>query len=521
MPVNQFATVVVLLLLILLGAGGVLILLYEVIKQQGRLLLRLDAIDGRVGLRAPAGGPSEPAGLAVGTTFPSFKLSDVAGNEVALEDLRGKKVLLVNWSPQCGFCHRIAPDLAELHDDFEKTDVRLVLAAYGEAEANRKLVDEHGLKCLLLLQKGEQVLEVFKGLGTPVAYLLDEDGRVAKPLAEGAERIPALAREAVGAAPQNGHGRQLPIVAEMKTNAMARPKPQAEPGSGPGTELKKILARFGIKTAPDCPCNDRAVQMDRAGCDWCEQNIDTILDWLEEEARRRGTICIRPAARFLVWWAIAKARRDPITTKGRSASLESVASDLAPGIQDGESTGNDSEGAGEDASQPRKNLHDRLAEKGPPLENQIVRDGLRAGMPAPGFQLPDLYGRAVSLEDYRGRQVFLVFTDPHSDSCDQLAPHLVQFDLQHRDNGLALIMVAGGEDEENRRKVERYGFEFPVVLQEGWNLSKEYGVSATPVAVFIGEDGVIAREVAQGVDDILTLATDGLMGDIVPIGATS
>ena len=105
---------VILLGLILLGAGGVLFLLFEVIKQQGRLLLRLDAIESRMGLRVSGRRAIGPAGSALGTDFPSFKLPDEAGNEVALEDLRGKKVLLVNWSPQCGYCHRIIPDLANL-----------------------------------------------------------------------------------------------------------------------------------------------------------------------------------------------------------------------------------------------------------------------------------------------------------------------------------------------------------------------------------------------------------------------
>ena len=39
-------------------------------------------------------------------------------------------------------------------------------------------------------------LEAFDGLGTPAAYLLDEAGNVAAPIAMGASHVPALAREA-------------------------------------------------------------------------------------------------------------------------------------------------------------------------------------------------------------------------------------------------------------------------------------------------------------------------------------
>ena len=46
------------------------------------------------------------------------------------------------------------------------------------------------------------------------------------------------------------------------------------------------------------------------------------------------------------------------------------------------------------------------------------------------------------------------------------------------------------------------------MLQEKWKLSKEYGIFATPVAFLIGENGVIAKDVAVGTDAILALAHD-------------
>jgi peroxiredoxin len=77
---------------------------------------------------------------------------------------------------------------------------------------------------------------------------------------------------------------------------------------------------------------------------------------------------------------------------------------------------------------------------------------------------------------------------------------------EHRGNNLEVLMVGRGDLAENRAKVEQHGFEFPVVVQDRWKLSKQYGIFATPVAFLIGEDGVIEHEVAQGVDAILDLA---------------
>ena len=73
-------------------------------------------------------------------------------------------------------------------------------------------------------------------------------------------------------------------------------------------------------------------------------------------------------------------------------------------------------------------------------------------------------------------------------------------------------MVSRGELDENRRKIREYGIDFPVVLQPRWKLSKEYGIFATPVAFLIDEDGVIAREVAWGPDQISDLARAGDRG---------
>ncbi len=157
-----------------------------------------------------------------------------------------------------------------------------------------------------------------------------------------------------------------------------------------------------------------------------------------------------------------------------------------------------------------KASRNRLTSERSLSESRIERNGLRAGTPAPRFRLPDLQGQPVSLDDYRGRHVLLVFSDPHCGPCDELAPHLARLHQEHRNNGLAVILVGRGNEEENRNKAEKFGFEFPVVLQDKWKLSKEYGIFATPVAFLIAENGVIARDVAVGKDAILALAADAV-----------
>jgi len=168
--------------LLILILGSLWAGLFLIVKQQGRILLRLDRLESPAVKDNP---PSEPSGLAVGEIFPSFRLNDLEGRSISLEDYRGKQVLLVNWSPGCGFCELIAPDLARLTSTQESLQV-LVLA-HEDAESNRTLASEQGLKCPILLVTENDIPAPFKNMGTPVAYLLDADGLVAEPMALGSD----------------------------------------------------------------------------------------------------------------------------------------------------------------------------------------------------------------------------------------------------------------------------------------------------------------------------------------------
>ncbi|HYT81490.1 MAG TPA: PqqD family peptide modification chaperone [Actinomycetota bacterium] len=157
---------------------------------------------------AEASTGGNPQGVAKGKPIPSFELPDTEGQTVSLESLRGQKLLLVNWSPTCGFCKQIAPELAELEPQLREHDIQPVLIATGEIEANRQIMEEAGLDALLLLQEPGEA-EVFSGMGTPVAYLVDEEGKNAASFAYGSDAVPALARKAAGLPPKesgdNGH----------------------------------------------------------------------------------------------------------------------------------------------------------------------------------------------------------------------------------------------------------------------------------------------------------------------------
>jgi peroxiredoxin len=138
----------------------------------------------------------EPEGLAVAAPLPDFDARTETGRRWSSRTLRGTAALIVAWSPTCRYCASIADDLAAVAPGLDDAGVELVLLATGDARANRAMLDESRLSARLVLDD-EGRAEAFAGLGTPVAYLIDTDGRVARPLALGAPAVVALARDAL------------------------------------------------------------------------------------------------------------------------------------------------------------------------------------------------------------------------------------------------------------------------------------------------------------------------------------
>ena len=76
-----------------------------------------------------------------------------------------------------------------------------------------------------------------------------------------------------------------------------------------GTQLALLLRSLGFSHTKTCGCRSKASRMDLNGCDWCEENIDTIVGWLAEEAANRGLPFLSGVGRLLVKRAIHNARK--------------------------------------------------------------------------------------------------------------------------------------------------------------------------------------------------------------------
>jgi peroxiredoxin/uncharacterized membrane protein YphA (DoxX/SURF4 family) len=189
--------------------------LLHLLRQNGRLLLRLEAVEAKLGLR-PA--PPEP-GLPVDTPAPPFRLAALDGSMVTLDSLRQAidTLLLIFIEPGCGGCDALMPDVAQWQQAYADR-LSIVLISRGAWEPNRAKAAEHQLRNFLL-QPDEETSRTYQTEGTPTAVLI-KNGRIASPVAGGADAIHALVAKAT-APPPLAKGELAPDLALPDLNGEA------------------------------------------------------------------------------------------------------------------------------------------------------------------------------------------------------------------------------------------------------------------------------------------------------------
>jgi methylamine dehydrogenase accessory protein MauD len=121
---------------------------------------------------------------------------------------------------------------------------------------------------------------------------------------------------------------------------------------------------------------------------------------------------------------------------------------------------------------------------------RLGRDGLKPGKRAPDFTLPSTAGHDVSLHDFTGRKVLLVFTQSGCSPCKAVVP-----ELNRLERGEAQVLVVNNGDTEATRKWSaEVGTRFPVLAQDKFSVSRKYEVFATPYAFLIDAKGVIVSK---------------------------
>ncbi|WP_157254538.1 peroxiredoxin family protein [Nonomuraea typhae] len=131
---------------------------------------------------------AEPRGLPIGDPAPAFALPDLNGRSVDLADLHGRSALLLFWNPACGFCEQMLPDLRAWEANGAQEGPALVVISTGTVEENRAM----GLSSAILHDETFAVGPLFGAQGTPMAVVVDAEGRIASEAVAGAPGVLTL-----------------------------------------------------------------------------------------------------------------------------------------------------------------------------------------------------------------------------------------------------------------------------------------------------------------------------------------
>jgi thiol-disulfide isomerase/thioredoxin len=281
--------------------GGVLLLfllagqwwfLVHLLRQNGRLLVRLEAVEASLatsGSVAPSqnGTPvhHEAQGLPVGSEAPNFSLSGLHGETLTLEALRSsdKPVMALFTDPGCGPCNAMLPEVGRWQEEHAQK-LTLSLISRGEVEENKTNAQEHGLSNVLV-QKDWEVSESYEVRGTPSAVLIGTDGKIASPVAGGAEGIRDLLSYAVG------QRAQLPMQPHQpQTEGQPCPNCGKVHAGAPTVEAAKKVAEDAPEVKlPNLEGNTVELANFRGeqtlvlfwnpGCGFCQQMLPELKEW--------------------------------------------------------------------------------------------------------------------------------------------------------------------------------------------------------------------------------------------------
>lgn len=127
----------------------------------------------------------------VGKAAPQFTLQNEKGDNVSLQDFKGKNVVLYFYpKDMTPGCTTEACDFRDAYEDFSSLNAVILGVSLDDASRHTKFIEKHGLPFSLLVDNNHEVAEAYgvwvlkKNFGKEymgierTTFLIDEDGIV-------------------------------------------------------------------------------------------------------------------------------------------------------------------------------------------------------------------------------------------------------------------------------------------------------------------------------------------------------
>ena len=111
---------------------------------------------------------------------PSFKLKNLVGDTVTLNNFKGKTVLLNFWATWCLPCKEELPAMQRLYKELGSRGLEVVAISIdrGNPDRVKKYIDRYNLTFPILLDPGQEIRKSYFIMGLPTRYLIGSNGRL-------------------------------------------------------------------------------------------------------------------------------------------------------------------------------------------------------------------------------------------------------------------------------------------------------------------------------------------------------
>jgi len=119
-----------------------------------------------------------PSSFSGGPEVPDFSLRDIDGNEVSLDDFKGRPLVLNSWAVWCPFCRKELPGFALAQKEFGDKVVFIAIDRAESLEKTTEFTDEIGVTddLIFLLDPSDSFYRSIGGFSMPETLFVDKSG---------------------------------------------------------------------------------------------------------------------------------------------------------------------------------------------------------------------------------------------------------------------------------------------------------------------------------------------------------
>lgn len=126
------------------------------------------------------GNTVEDTATTTASALPVFNMTDLSGNAVTMQSLKGKKVFVNLWASWCPPCRAEMPSIAKLYSTVNKQKVAFIMLSFDENPGAAKKFIQKNSPSLPVYFPAEQPPAIFNVDGIPATFIFNERGELIK-----------------------------------------------------------------------------------------------------------------------------------------------------------------------------------------------------------------------------------------------------------------------------------------------------------------------------------------------------